>query len=129
MPKDISEYLNFDTVDGYPFRSINSILNIPLSVERWEFLTSGFKDCPREGKYAGMFVRLYCVIDNAKFFTNTGSGIIMEQLDGIKAKKAENGETDMSFDCVIKRCGKGKKMFPVNYVETKGGSWNVGQGA
>ena len=94
MAKDISCYLDFGPV-GPRKRSLKSLLNMPLTVKSW-------KSMP--GRY-GTYAELAVSTTEGDFLVNAGREEILKQLDAIRTKKNELGETDMSFDCIPRRDG------------------------
>jgi len=114
--KDISDYLQFEGVGGPPKRSIKSVLNLPAVVKGWKLMESKFRD----GNPSGHFVQLLMGIDGKDFLVNTGSEIIMEQLAAVRAAQERSGEGETAFTCVVRRSGRGVKLFPER-------SENVGQ--
>ena len=112
MAKDISQYIDFGKGDAHaPSRSIRSLLNQPCTVLEWHERESRFRDGNPSGKYVQM------LIDTAegRFTVNTGSAIIMEELTVIKTAKDAAFEKDMSFTCMVKRCGNGIKLYPLEW--------------
>ena len=109
--KDISDYIKFNEDGRLPKKSIKSIINVPLVIRKWNVFESKYRD----GNPSGKFVQMLVDIDDGSFLVNTGSEIIMEELDAIKQAKEDAGETEMDFTCVIKRFGRGVKMFPMNW--------------
>ena len=109
--KDISEYLSFDETGGIPKRSIKSIVNLPVVVRRWKLMESKFRD----GNPSGRFVQMQVEVDGQSFLVNTGSEIIMEQLDAVARTKSERGESEQGFTCVVRRFGRGVKLFPESW--------------
>ena len=107
--KDISHYIDFDKYEGkYEKRSIKSLINVSCIVHDWKELSSRFRD----GNPAGKYVQMYVETDNVHYIVNTGSVIIMEQLDAIRPGMEQEGEH--GFTCIIKRVGGGIKMFPLD---------------
>lgn len=107
--KDISQYINFKKHEGiFPKKSIKFLIDKPCIIHEWKELESRFRD----GNPSGRYVQMHVEIDSEHFCVNTGSVIIMEQLDIVSKAKAEAGETEQCFTCVIKRSGRGVKLYP-----------------
>lgn len=111
MPKDISQYIDFSGEGRLPSRSIKSLLDKPCTVLGWQFLESHFSD----GNPSGRYVQLRVELDAGIFIVNTGSAIVMSQLEQIRKAKEDAGESVMDFTCMVKRCGKGVKMYPLDW--------------
>lgn len=113
MPIDIGAIIKFrqpgEDASRLPKISLNAILNVPVVVLKWESHNSRFRD----GNPDGVFVELEIKMpDGNGFRVNTGSTVIMSQLDEI-AKEYPDGT---EFTCVFKRYGKFYKMFPAAEV-------------
>ena len=108
MAVDIGTIIKFNPPgeNKLPKMAINGILNVPICVKRWRVDRSRFTD----GNPDGLFVELeFAVVsDGREYRTNTGSGVIISQLEEIE--KAYPGGTE--FTCIIRRSGKCYKMFP-----------------
>ena len=112
MPKDISQYIDFSQNDGrHPRRSIRSLINLPCIVHECQEMESRFRD----GNPSGKYVQMHVEVDSGHFLVNTGSSIIMDELEKIRLAKQESGEADLCFTCIVKRCGRGVKMFPTDW--------------
>ena len=110
--KDISQYIDFTQNEGrYPKRSVRSLINLPCTVHEWTELESRFRD----GNPSGRYVQMHVELEAGHFLVNTGSAIIMEQLDQISKAKQETGETDQGFTCIVKRAGRGVKLYPMDW--------------
>ena len=112
MPKDISQYIDFNQNEGRsPKRSIRSLINLPCIIHDWQEMESRYRD----GNPSGKYVQLHVELEAGHFLVNTGSAIIMEELEQIRKAKEEAGETEMGFTCLVRRCGRGVKMFPTDW--------------
>ena len=112
MANDISKYMQFSAENaGFQHRSIRSLFDVPCIVLSWKTCDSKYRD----GNPSGKFVQMHIEVDNIEYIVNTGSSIIMDQLNAVKSSKERNGESDMSFTCVVKRYGRGVKFYPVNW--------------
>lgn len=110
--KDISQYIDFTKNEGrLPTRSVRSLLNLPCIVHEWTEMESRFRD----GNPSGKYVQLHVEVDAGHFLVNTGSTIIMEQLDQISDAKHVAGETEQGFTCLVKRAGRGVKLYPMDW--------------
>lgn len=117
MALDIGQIIKFNArgsgKDKLPKITINVLLNLPIIVKKWHIEGSRFSDGNPDGVFVEMEIET--LKDGQQWRLNTGSGVIISQLDEIK-KSAPN-ETE--FQCVIKRSGKAYKMFPVEDCEVQ----------
>ena len=126
MAKDISCYINF----GPPAptkRSLKSTLNIPMTVKSWEFKKSSWRRNGEDGdedengdakqRWKGLYAEMTVTMEGADFIVSTGVCEIMDELDEIFKAKQQNGEDDMSFDCVARRHNGKIKLYPVTRGE------------
>jgi len=110
MAVDIGKIIKFNAPGSgknrLPKITINALLNLPIIVKNWHTENSRFSD----GNPDGVFVEMELVTlnDGKAWRMNTGSGVIMSQLDEIKTAAPETTE----FQCIIRRSGKAYKMFP-----------------
>lgn len=109
MAVDIGEIIKFqsksDVENRLPKITINAVLNIPILVRKWKIENSRFTDGNPDGQFVELELRLP---DGGEFRLNTGSGVIISQLDEIRRSYPDGTE----FECVIRRVGKAYKMFP-----------------
>ncbi len=92
-----------------PKVSINTILNVKISITGWELQESKFND----GNPDKQFVEFDFVMNGMPYRSNTGSQVIIDQLNEIRKAYPQG---DVEFDCVIRHIGKFYKIFPI--VET-----------
>ena len=110
--KDIAQYINFSqNKDKLPKRSIQSLLNLPCIVHSWQYFDSIYRDSNPNNRY----VQLHVEVDAGHYMVNTGSTIIMEQLSQIEQAKEQANDTEQGFTCIMKRAGRGIKMFPIDW--------------
>lgn len=110
--KDIGTYIDFSNGGGrYPKRSVRSLLNQQMVIHDWTELESRYKD----GNPSGRYLQLHVETQEGHFLVNTGSLIIMEQLEQVKAMQERDGETDTAVACMARRSGRGVKLYPVDW--------------
>lgn len=114
MAVDIGKIIKFSArgsgKDKLPKITINALLNLPIIVRKWHIESSRFSD----GNPDGVFVEIELeTLNDARLWRmNTGSGVIISQLEEIK-----KAAPDTEFQCIIRRSGKAYKMFPVEDQE------------
>lgn len=101
---DISDYIDVD--GGLESRSIQSLIGTPLTVLSWQFRPSTYRDGSPAGQYAAMEVS----VNGRRYAVNTGSQIVMGQLEAVAKAKEQRGEADMGFTCIPRHAGKGVKL-------------------
>lgn len=100
---DISDYID---VEGGERRSIQSLIGTPIAVLGWKFLPSTYRD----GNPAGQYALLEVSVNGVRYEVNTGSAIVMGQLEAVAKAKEQRGESDMGFTCIPRHAGKGVKL-------------------
>lgn len=100
---DISRYIDFGP-DMPRGRSIKSIVNKAVTVTKWAV---------KNGRY-GLYASMNVIVDEMEFIVNSDRRDIMRQLETIRKKQEEMGETGQAFDCIPRRNGDRIVLCPCN---------------
>lgn len=117
MPVDIGKLIKFNAhgsgENKLPKITINALLNLPIVVKKWHIENSRFSDGNPDGVFVEMEIETQN--DGKQWRMNTGSGVIISQLEEIKSAAPTTAE----FQCIIRRAGKAYKMFPAEDQEAR----------
>ena len=122
---DISDYIKFNPKrerDGLPSKvPVYRVYNRPLTILKWEIKSSQFADG------SGSFVEITAQPlygDTRIIRFNTGSKVIISQLEEITKAMNQRKVMDRTFTCVLRSYSNFIKLLPLNDEQTQPGKEN-----
>lgn len=115
--KDFSDYIKPEDPSAvFVKRTMRSLAGHPLTMLEWHILDSKFPD----GNPAGRYVQMKLKEGDNQYVVNTGSRLVMDQLEEISRLQDEAQEEDRRFTFTIRRQGRGVLLAPVKDSENVG---------